>query len=674
MRFRLPFGPSQDAHLDGELLSAYLDGQVKPDERRRVETHLGTCPACQSELASLRQTVTMLHALPRVPAPRAFTLSEVQVGLRRPASAGTQIWFGGMARGLVAVSAVALVAVMAAALLRQPSWQPSQNIAQLAAPAPAAEAPTADAVIARVEPTDTAKAPKAAGASGAPVTAQALQALAATKAPAPAAASLAAGTQIAKLPEKPAEKPVTAIVEAQSAAAKAQADQPGPPSAAAAVPVTPLPTDRPAAGAAALAAAAAPPVAAPTATLAVARAASGPALTAAAAAKSGGTPPALSAAAPAPALAELPSEASLVYADVRGLWAVDRATGATGVRPLVQAEGVIAPAISSDRSWVAYRLVKGGNNEVWAVPSSGGAARLLLAERDLSGGLPQGYRERRIQDVRWLPGRQMLLVTAQLTPVAQDAAPQLEMWTIDIASGARKLLATGDARQRPVVAPNGAQIAFFRLAPEKASEGSLWLIGADDGGERAALRFPVRPDMRSFDGQIAWLPDSSGLWAAIPDAGQPNALTLYRVPLTGEAQPAGRVDGQEAFWSPNGTRLAYTGLTGEATGPRELVLAAADGANPQLVATIPNGRFIGWSPDSARFLYEDGDQLFVGTPGGKTQRLAAGAIEPRWLGPSQIVYQAGPGDTRQLIIQAVDGKAVPLQTLPAGATVDSIRP
>ena len=146
------------------------------------------------------------------------------------------------------------------------------------------------------------------------------------------------------------------------------------------------------------------------------------------------------------------------------------------------------------------------------------------------------------------------------------------------------------------------------------------------------------------------------------------------MPLNGEAQPAGRVEGSEAFWSPNGARLAYTRLTGEASGPKEVYLAAADGTNPQLYATIPNGRFIGWSPDSARFLYEDGGQLFVGAPGGKPQRLAAGASEPRWLGPSQIVYQAGQGDTRQLIIQAVDGKAIPLQTLPAGATVDSIRP
>jgi len=66
--------------------------------------------------------------------------------------------------------------------------------------------------------------------------------------------------------------------------------------------------------------------------------------------------------------------------------------------------------------------------------------------------------------------------------------------------------------------------------------------------------------------------------------------------------------------------------------------------------------------------------LFAGAPGAKALRLAAGAIEPRWLGPSHVVYQAGQGDTRQLIAQAVDGLAIPLQTLPAGATVDSIWP
>jgi len=201
----------------------------------------------------------------------------------------------------------------------------------------------------------------------------------------------------------------------------------------------------------------------------------------------------------------------------------------------------------------------GSSVERWRPSAPAGGARF-------GRGLPQGYLERRIQDVRWLPGKRILMMTTQLTPMVQDASPQLEMWTIDIASGARKLLTSGDARQRPIVAPNGAQIAFFRREPEKVGESSLWIIGADGSGERAVLRFPVRPDARDFDGQIAWLPDSSGLWTAIPDAQLPNALILYRLPLNGEAQPAGRVEAQEAFWSPNGTSLAYTRLTAKRLG------------------------------------------------------------------------------------------------------------
>ena len=265
MNFRSLFGPSQDAHIDGELLSAYLDGQVKPDELRRVETHLGTCPACQSELASLRQTVTMLHALPRVPVPRAFTLSEAQVGLRRPAPAGAPTWFGGMARGLAAVSAVALVAVMAAVLLRQPSWQPSQNIARIGCSCAGRRGAgrSAPPIGGRRRGHSARRTDgyRQSPESCRPLQARRLQ---------PRRRKLRLRQKRLRQqphrsplerrsrssPKNPPRKPVTAIVEAQSSAAKAQADQPGPPSAAAAVPVTPLPTDRPTAAPVALAAAA----------------------------------------------------------------------------------------------------------------------------------------------------------------------------------------------------------------------------------------------------------------------------------------------------------------------------------------------------------------------------------------------------------------------------------
>jgi len=63
-----------DWHLTTEQLSALLDGQLSPDEQTRFQAHLRACQQCQLRLADLRQTVTLLHALPRPPLPRSFTL------------------------------------------------------------------------------------------------------------------------------------------------------------------------------------------------------------------------------------------------------------------------------------------------------------------------------------------------------------------------------------------------------------------------------------------------------------------------------------------------------------------------------------------------------------------------------------------------------------------------
>lgn len=64
----------RDKHLDGELLSAYLDGQVTAEERARVTAHLAGCAACADELRALRTTMVVLREMPPVPLPRAFTI------------------------------------------------------------------------------------------------------------------------------------------------------------------------------------------------------------------------------------------------------------------------------------------------------------------------------------------------------------------------------------------------------------------------------------------------------------------------------------------------------------------------------------------------------------------------------------------------------------------------
>lgn len=61
-------------HLTNEQLSAFLDKQLSPQQQAVFDAHLSTCRQCQRNLASLRLTVALLHALPQEEVPRSFVL------------------------------------------------------------------------------------------------------------------------------------------------------------------------------------------------------------------------------------------------------------------------------------------------------------------------------------------------------------------------------------------------------------------------------------------------------------------------------------------------------------------------------------------------------------------------------------------------------------------------
>lgn len=69
---------------DVEKLSAYLDGQLKPSEKARLESRLLTDPELASILKDLRQTRGLLRQLPQRRAPRNFTLTPKMVGQKPP--------------------------------------------------------------------------------------------------------------------------------------------------------------------------------------------------------------------------------------------------------------------------------------------------------------------------------------------------------------------------------------------------------------------------------------------------------------------------------------------------------------------------------------------------------------------------------------------------------------
>ncbi|MFZ5884347.1 MAG: anti-sigma factor family protein [Chloroflexota bacterium] len=69
---------------DLELLSAYLDGELKPADSARLEARLNADPELASVLNDLRAARTLLRKLPSRKAPRNFTLTRKMVGQNPP--------------------------------------------------------------------------------------------------------------------------------------------------------------------------------------------------------------------------------------------------------------------------------------------------------------------------------------------------------------------------------------------------------------------------------------------------------------------------------------------------------------------------------------------------------------------------------------------------------------
>jgi hypothetical protein len=642
---KLLFRDSQRGHVNAELFSAHLDDQVTAAERARLDAHLRGCAACQAELDGLRQTVTLLRAMPRVPVPRAFTLSEVQVGIRRPSP--RTAWLGGAARGLAAVTAVVLVALMAAALLRQPAWTPGPTVARVtptASPdhevlslwAPAAEAPQV------MEPTPAATGVEA--EREAPVEV-ALLVVAPPTAPSPVAAAMPEPSPeipapAAQPPPEPATRPL-ATTAALLAEAQTQAAEPS---------VTPM----------------------------------APAVTALGLGRDGGVDPGAPSSealtpAPAPISNVLPAGVGVVYADQQSLWALDRETGA---RQLAYSPGLIAPLISPGRDWIAYRVLNKDYQDLWVVRWNGQDRRLLLAERDLPRhDLGKAFSERRIQEVRWVPATAILALSTMAIAAEPDQLSRIELWNLDVESGALQYVMKLGTLDRFVYAPDGTQFALLHCGTESNQEGRLSLFNRDGSGGRVALRFPVGANRPGCDPQWRWLPDGSALWAAILDAdvagaGQINGVTLYRVPVQGEAEQIARIEAFHTAWSPNGSRLAYTRAGDGTMVSRELFLANADGSNAQLYVVWSEGEFINWSPDGAYFLYRDGDYVYLGAAGQAPRKLGpvVSVSDPRWITAKQILHLHDQGTGWLLVARTVDSAASSLKLLPRDITYDVTQP
>lgn len=152
--------PPQDA-IDDELLSSYLDGQLPPQDQRRVEAALASDAALAASLATLRYTKGLVAAAPRIPAPRAFTLNEAMIG-RPQRQRGWLAWLQpAYLRGAAVMAAVMLLVLVLGDVGVRTQIIPSQQTAQVATElgglTPDQGDPTA--IIAKTSPSATTATP-----------------------------------------------------------------------------------------------------------------------------------------------------------------------------------------------------------------------------------------------------------------------------------------------------------------------------------------------------------------------------------------------------------------------------------------------------------------------------------------------------------------------------------
>jgi len=686
---KLPSRNAQDAHVNVDLLSGYLDNQVTPEQRAYIERHVRTCVSCQLELQSLRQTVTMLQALPRVPVPRAFTLSEAQVGRR--ARGAPAPWFGGLARVAGVMAALAVIAV-SVAVLRQSAFAPAAQVARAplpaAAPSAITEAPAATTAAAAAAAPAAPSAPQLSVQESPSAAAQAKQAPAqppATQragqsagagAPAPSQGARSAAANPAATTASGQERAAASAPPALQAPAIANTEGPTASFAPTEAPLMALSQPATAAASAAAPSAAAASAAAPSAAAAAAAPRGlGGGNAGSADSRMAAVPPPP----PAPISSTLPATAALAYADGQGVWALDRSGGA---RNLVDQPGANMPVISPDKSRVGFWVMQDADPELWVVGWDGSAPRRLLAQQELpKEGLDSAYAAPQfvLHDLRWVPGTHVLAFQTYASPAGSQTEGRDELWNLDSDSGALHQVLDVGMNTALAYSVDGKQIALMQRGTTEQPVGNLALYRADGSGKRKVFDLPANPSGAGYDTQLSWLPDSRSLWVGVanPSAdlpGQITSVTLYRVPLSGSPVKAGQVQAPDVYWSPDGKHLLYTRPVTETFENQQLVLANADGSNAKVYLTLKFGMFAGWSPDSTHFLYQSDGNTFVGASGRQPQPLS-GLMNPmaaRWVAPGQLVYLLDEPDSSVLVWQPLDGPAASLSTLPAGVTFDAL--
>ena len=225
-------------------------------------------------------------------------------------------------------------------------------------------------------------------------------------------------------------------------------------------------------------------------------------------------------------------------------------------------------------------------------------------------------------------------------------------------TGARAVTTGGENDQSPALSPDGKQIAFTRGSGAQ----DIWVVNADGTGLKDLTNDPEGSEI-----DAAWSPDGSRIaytrtgctrgtneggeciYVMNADGSNPTLVTAEEnYPECPDNAPgyAHRRHSEQPTWSPDGTRIAYTGYWNtchSSGGGSDIWVMNADGSGKRaLMDDTAVDRQPAWSPDGSRIAFvsdrvdnpsgPDADIFTVPVAGGAITQLTNGLFteDPDW--------------------------------------------
>jgi TolB protein len=285
---------------------------------------------------------------------------------------------------------------------------------------------------------------------------------------------------------------------------------------------------------------------------------------------------------------------------------------------------------------IVFTEYRGDFGEIWTMDESGGSRRRLTRAAPLRS---NAYGS---ANPRWSPdGNRIAFVST--APGSGESQDDLEIYVME-ADGTRKRRLTDNrvADWDPEWSPDGRQIVFVRAGSwnRRHAESSLNLVNAEGSGERL-LR-------REENGIVlihpAWSPDGTTIAFTRVSGARAQGQSLvgavwsvYSVSSDGARSVEVAKDASEPAWSPDGRQIAFSGGPG-----RDIYVADPDGSSAlKLTDETGSANYPDWSSDGRTIVFvattsadaQDSEIYTVDAKGGSPNRITSNDVpdrEPDW--------------------------------------------